>query len=75
MDNSKISELRRKAGLAGSASRWANHEKVSTSLIRINSHDRDYLSHLAACRRVSVVRVVGIVCDCLRSGKISLPSA
>lgn len=63
------------AGKLGASIRWENHVKVSTSLIRINTHDRDYLSDLAARRCVSVGRVVAIVCDCLRSGEISLPEA
>lgn len=71
----KISSDCSRAGQIGASIRWENHVKVSTSLIRINTHDRDYLSCLAARRGVSVGRVVAIVCDCLRSGKISLPSA
>ena len=62
-----------RAGKIGASLRWENHVKVSTSLIRINTYDRDYLSFLASRRRVSVGRVVCIVCQLLRSGKISLP--
>lgn len=64
-----------RAGQIGASIRWENHVKVSTSHIRINAHDRDYLSYLAARRGVSVACVVSIVCDCLRSGQISLPEA
>ena len=62
-----------RAGQLGASIRWENHVKVSTSLIRINTYDRDYLSRLAARRRVSVGCIVGSVCDFLRSGKITLP--
>ena len=64
-----------RAGKIGASIRWDNHVKVSTSLIRINTHDRDYLSTLAARFRVSVGCVVARLCDGLRSGKISLPEA
>lgn len=62
-----------RAGRLGASMRWENHVKVSTSLIRINTYDRDYLFCLANRRRVSLGRFVGIVCDFLRSGQISLP--
>lgn len=71
----KISSNFSRAGKIGASIRWENHVKVSTSLIRINTYDRDYLTYVAAYRRVSVGRVVAIICECLRSGKISLPSA
>ena len=64
-----------RAGQLGASIRWENHVKVSTSLIRINTNDRDYLSTLAARSRVSVGCVVARLCDGLRSGSISLPSA
>ena len=64
-----------RAGHLGASVRWENHVKIPTTQIRINTHDRDYLSNLASHNSISVARIVAFLCDRLRSGEISLPTA
>lgn len=63
------------AGKLGSASRWKDHVKVETTLIRVNTYDRDFLVCLASDNSLSVASVVSRLCRALRDCKISLPES
>lgn len=71
----KISSDCSRAGQLGASIRWENHVKIPTTQIRINTYDRDYLSSLASGNSISVARIVAFLCDRLRFGEISLPTA
>lgn len=53
-----LSEKRSKAGSAGAASRWENHEKKPTKLVRMYTDDYDYLACLSRNFHYSVVLLV-----------------
>ena len=53
-----LSEKRSKAGSAGAASRWENHEKKPTKLVRMYTDDYDYLAGLSRNAGYPVVLLV-----------------
>lgn len=65
-----------KAGKIGSASRWANHEKVITKQIRVYQYDYDFISLLSSVHG-SISSVVSVAlrayCRC-NNIKYSPPS-
>ena len=56
--NFTLSEKRSKAGSAGASSRWENHEKKPTKLVRMYTDDYDYLASLSRNSDYSVVLLV-----------------
>lgn len=58
-----LSEKRSIAGSAGAASRWENHEKKPTKLVRMYQDDYDYLADLS---RINCVPVVLLVHRCIQ---------
>lgn len=53
-----LSEKRSRAGSAGAASRWENHEKKPTKLVRMYTDDYDYLATLSRNAAYPVVLLV-----------------
>lgn len=53
-----LSEKRSIAGSAGAASRWENHEKKPTKLVRMYTYDYDYLDSLSLGLNLPVVLLV-----------------
>lgn len=58
-----LSEKRSIAGSAGAASRWENHDKIPTKLVRMYTDDYDYL---ASFSRNSGYPVVFLVHRCIQ---------
>lgn len=53
-----LTEKRSIAGSVGAASRWENHEKKPTKLVRMYTYDYDYLADLSRNNGVPVVLLV-----------------
>lgn len=53
-----LSEQRSMAGSVGAASRWQNHEKKFTKLVRMYTYDYDYLHSLSLGLNLPVVVLV-----------------
>lgn len=62
------------AGKLGAASRWKNHVKISTTLIRVNKNDAAFLTDLASCYGISVGVLVSRIIQLLRADKVAIVS-
>lgn len=71
----KIDYKKSAAGKLGAASRWKDHVKLSTTLIRVYKNDADYLANLAAVSSSSVAVLVSRLIQSLRARKVSLVSS
>lgn len=58
IDNKNKSVQHSKAGKIGAASRWKNHVKIQTILIRVNKNDADFFTSLASRSGLSVAVLV-----------------
>lgn len=63
------------AGKLGAASRWKNHVKIPTTLIRVNKNDADYLTDLASFSGNSVAVLVSRIIQLLRADQVALVSS